>query len=211
VSRITIARQTSLRGQPLRTRLTALVQAMAAHPPYSTVRMTQSWAGPRLNLAAAPHMAGTITVAESSGGSTVTVNLDLQSSIAEMYAAQVREDLAGVAEQPPAANGASPTADAASQPAATDPAPTATNPFAAIVTAVGGIVSTITNAVTGGSTPPTDPSPAPTGQGTGKTYGAPDPNYQKTAYEGAPIPWGWVAGGVVAVSGVLYWAAQRTT
>lgn len=106
-----MSRQTSLRGQQLRQTVQALADELAGRSPYSSARMTRSWQGDRLILTAPGHMNGVVDFRDGNP-STVTIRLDLTSSLAEMMRGSVARDLEALAQRIPA-----PGQAASSQPA----------------------------------------------------------------------------------------------
>lgn len=127
---ITLTRQTALRGRELQNAVTATVQELAGRSPYSLINLTGRWeSGTRMVLSAPNHMSGAADIREGDP-STVTLQLNLLSSLARNARNSAIRDITAAANRHIPEVGAAPaqptapTPTAPGAPAPTTPAPT---------------------------------------------------------------------------------------
>jgi hypothetical protein len=96
---ISLTRNTQLRGSELQTTVRDMIHDLSGRSPYNVVRLSQSWASPtQITLSASPHMSGTVTLRDGNP-STVTVQMDLLSSLAQGQRSRVIQDMNAIADR----------------------------------------------------------------------------------------------------------------
>ena len=99
MSVIQISQQTSLSGQALTDAITRMVREMTGMSPYRTLGVQSGWANAnQMNLRAGDHMTGTVTV-RSGPPSTVTLQLNLLSTLAQGQRDSVQRDVLALADR----------------------------------------------------------------------------------------------------------------
>lgn len=96
---ISMTQQTSLRGAALQNAVNTMVANISRRSPYNLVGLTSRWSsGNQLVLNATGHMSGSIDIRDGTP-STVTVQINLLSSLAQGRRAQVEADMRAEAQR----------------------------------------------------------------------------------------------------------------
>lgn len=96
---ISLTRQTQLRGRPLQDAVASMVHDLSGQSPYNMVEFGWRWTnGAQIALDAPGHMRGTISIRDGSP-STVSIQMDLLSSLARGQRSRVIQDMNAQADR----------------------------------------------------------------------------------------------------------------